>query len=255
MSSLRTSHIPKSIADQIWPAKTNNEKDKNVHDQTITVTTRHGEAVTVGSIDELQSNPEVRRQVGEAVKRAVSPYEKAREESARTLDVSDPDASYPLPPSPIDDYEPAPDLERLYELLFEEYDGRLMDDLHWHVEDARIRFAWKAKGGSSQGKATLGKCVKLSGHARYFSKQADFLIWFAWDHARNFGMTNRQALALLAHELMHIEKVVDDDTGDISYAVKGHDYEVFDAELRIFGAWRDDLEAAVDAFDQLGLGV
>lgn len=257
MSGLRTDRIPKHIADELYP-----REDYEVTEPTITMTTSHGDPVTIGSIEDLQNAPEVRRQVGEAVKQAIPPWEQARidvakklRDAAQNLDVSDSDAPYQLPPSPINDYEPAPDLERLYDLLFEEYDDKLVDDLFWHVGDARIRFAWKAKGGSSQGKATLGKCVKLSGHARYFSKQADFLIWLAWDHARNFGMTNKQALALLAHELMHIEKVVDNESGDISYAVKGHDYEVFDSELHLFGAWREDLEAAAATFEQIGLGV
>ena len=229
MSSLRTSHVPKDIANAVFGPRKDESMTADV-------------SVTLTSADV----PILREAAAEFERRA----------GARAaIDSADPDALYPLPPSPVSDFEPAPDLEALYELLMEEFDSALIDELAWHVGDARIRFAWKAKGGSSQGRATLGKCVKLSGATRYFAKQADYLIWIAWDHVRNFKLTNHQMAALLFHELSHINKVVDEDSGDISYGVKGHEIEAFNAEVQLFGAWFEDLERAAETFQQLGLEV
>src|SRR3954469_14339828 len=43
------------------------------------------------------------------------------------------------------------------------------------VLGVRIRVLWKAKGGKSRGKPTCGKCVKLSGLAKFFGRD-DYAI-------------------------------------------------------------------------------
>lgn len=114
-------------------------------------------------------------------------------------------------------------------------------------DDPAIVVRWKEKGGESNGKATLGKCVKLSGHARHFAG-ADYLVWVAADHVRVSAFSARQLEALLWHELEHVLVEYDEKTGDPAYKVVGHDCEMFRSEVERYGLWRFDLEAAADAF-------
>lgn len=184
-------------------------------DNQITVTTAHGESVTP------------RKAVG-------------------GIDFRIPDVVY-------GDFQDAPELARLARDLADEYEGDpRVNDVLWHSQGADVRYAWKRQGGKSGGRATLGKCVKLSGPAKHFAQGADYLIWVAWDHARNLQMTRDELMALLFHELCHIERDVTDDGEDV-YGAKGHDLETFFAEIEVFGAWRDDLESAKSVFEQLGL--
>lgn len=237
MSGLRTDRIPKHIADQIYP-----REDYEVTEPTITMTTAHGDPVTVGSIEDLKSDPEIRRQVGEAVKRASG-------------DSAFRDSEFTVPRVIYGDFQDAPELARLARDLADEYeDNPLVNDVLWHSEGCEIRYAWKQKGGRSGGRPALGKCVKLSGAAKHFAEGADFLIWVAWDHALNFGFGRQELMALLFHELHHIERDVTDDGEDV-YGTRGHDLEVFFAEIQVFGTWLPDLEGGKQAFEQLGLEV
>ncbi len=247
MSGLRTDRIPKAVADDLWPTDTNNGEDDEMSGP-ITVTTAHGEAVTVDSIEELSTNPEVRRQAGEVVKRAVG-------SAVERVNSASQDSEFRIPDVVYGDFQDAPELGRLARALADEYEGDpRVNDVLWHSEGCEIRYAWKRQGGRAKGRATLGKCVKLSGPAKHFAKGADFLIWIAWDHTRNLAFTRQDMLALLFHELHHIQRDVTDDGEDV-YSVRGHDLEVFFAEIEVFGAWLDDIERGRKAFEQLGLGV
>lgn len=64
MSNLRTSHIPKEIADQLYP-----REDYEVSNPTITMTVNDSEPVTT-TLDELRTDPDVNRLVGEVVRNA-----------------------------------------------------------------------------------------------------------------------------------------------------------------------------------------
>ena len=242
MTGLRTDRIPKHVADELWPrTETNTRTDNNVQDQTITIETAHGEPVTVGSIAEMGTNPEVRRQFGEAVKTA-GQVEQALNE-------------FRIPDAIYGDFQDAPELKRLARDLADEYeDNPRVNDILWHSEGAEIRYAWKQKGGRSQGQSVLGRCVKLSGPAKHFAKDADFLIWIAWDHVRNLQFNRREMMALLFHELHHVQRDVTEDLEDV-YSIRGHDLETFIAEIEVFGPWLDDLERGKKAFEQLGLAV
>lgn len=103
-------------------------------------------------------------------------------------------------------------------------------ELEW-LKQAHIVLLWKEKGGRSKGADTLGRLQKPTGLLRHFAA-ADYVIWLAADHCRSYAFTNWQMLALLYHELRHA--AVDKNGG---YGVRGHDFEGFADELRIFGAW------------------
>lgn len=117
-----------------------------------------------------------------------------------------------------------------------------------------IDYAWKKKGGASGGAAVLGKCVKLSGHARYYALGAHFLIWLGANWVRGYKFDDRQIEALVYHELLHIEREEpEEEDKPVVYRTRAHDAEFFLDELRLYGAWKSDLVAVVETVRQLAL--
>lgn len=111
------------------------------------------------------------------------------------------------------------------------------------IQNAKIVFLWKMKGGKSGGKLILGKCQKPSGLLKHFSN-ADFVVWLAADHANQIQITNFQIRALLFHELKHAD--VDPESGE--YVTVGHDFEGFKREIEVFGFWKPDIQQISEAF-------
>jgi hypothetical protein len=120
------------------------------------------------------------------------------------------------------------------------------------LEDLTIKYEWKKKGGTKGGKATLGKCSKVSGLTAYYS-DADFVIWIAADNCRETKITVGQMEALVFHELKHIEVTEDEETGELGYAVRPHDVEMFYDEVIRYGLWKHDLKGADEVFAQARL--
>ncbi len=119
-----------------------------------------------------------------------------------------------------------------------------------------IDYRWKKRGGVSGGNMTLGKCIRLTGLTRHLSLGAHFCVWLAADHCRRSGFDDRQFEALVYHELCHIEREEPEEEGDpVIYRTRGHDSEVFFAELREYGAWRPSLEVLADTIRQLPLPI
>ncbi len=94
-----------------------------------------------------------------------------------------------------------------------------------------IDYFWKRKGGESNGRRILGKCVKVTGALKYYS-QKDFLIWLAADHC--FRLDLYQLTAVTFHELLHAHYMNDAE-------LRGHDLEVFGREIEVFGDWKSDI--------------
>lgn len=131
-----------------------------------------------------------------------------------------------------------------------EFVSKLIEHFHdefFHLEDAKIRFFWKAKGGSSGGNNTLGKCQKPSGLLKHYA-DADYVIWFAADHLRSFHFTRWQMLALVYHELRHTGL---GEKGE--YIVLGHHFEGFVDEIERFGPWKINAKAVITAAQKLPL--
>jgi len=161
----------------------------------------------------------------------------------RLIRGGDPDERYPVPVDDAfqGDFLPAPELEEVALALMREH--RMLDD----ELEANVTVLWKRKGGTSGGRPTLGKCAKLSGLARFFGN-VEFVVWVAADHVRAEGLTRWQVEALLYHELLHAD--LDDEKG---WTTRGHDVEVFAAELAEYGAWKRDLSMFVETVRQLPL--
>lgn len=96
-----------------------------------------------------------------------------------------------------------------------------------------IDYFWKRKGGETHGRRVLGKCVKVSGPLKFYSKK-DFIIWLAADHCFRFDLY--QLTAVTFHELLHAHYTNDAE-------LRGHDLEVFGREIEVFGDWKGDIAA------------
>lgn len=131
----------------------------------------------------------------------------------------------------------SPDMRELAQELISEYPEL------YSLTRRRIDYAWKQTGGKEKGRQRLGACAKVSGVQKLYT-QADWIIWIAADNCRQ--LTPRQLEAVLYHELCH--PMVDENDQP---ALVGHDAEMFFGEIRRYGLWRMDLEAASDVFTQI----
>lgn len=94
---------------------------------------------------------------------------------------------------------------------------------HLKDEDVRIEFMSCDHKKTSNGKDTLGECIKVQDLYKEFCPY-DFLIVF---YDRNIeGMTESQLKVLMEHELLHIG-VKEKESGDVQYSVRPHDYDDF----------------------------
>ena len=111
------------------------------------------------------------------------------------------------------------------------------------LDDFRIRYLWKAKGGATGGRPTLGKTVLTSGLLQFFG-ECDWVIWLAADHCRAMEFSDEHVEALLYHELLHCQV---DEEADGKLGLQGHDFEGFYREIERYGFWTQDLATTRDS--------
>lgn len=157
-----------------------------------------------------------------------------------------PNERFPVPQMGGSDFMPADDLEAIAHALISHY-----PDFSF-LEELTVRVVWKKKGGQSQGNSTLGKCTKPSGLMLFYFR-ADFVIWLAADHVYDYKLTRWQIEAALYHELKHCAYDEDEDTGEKTPALRGHDIEAFNDEISEYGAWKSELKATAKVFLQMEL--
>ena len=147
-----------------------------------------------------------------------------------------------------DSFLEAPDLHEVARRLTGDPDlkAHLRAAGHWDIS-----FLWKKEGGAKNGKAILGKCVKVTGVLTAFTG-SQFVIYLAANHARDHQLSERQVEALVFHELLHVEEIVDDN-GNVRTGIAAHDFEEFAAVIHRYGAWDEGLRLAKSAFEQLPL--
>ena len=201
-------------------------------------------------IQQLADDPEIRRLARRMGITRVDPETHAiycdtdRARRAELVTGEDPDAIYPVPDKKAfeADFLPAEDLQAIARQLF----ARHIDRFRFLIPQT-IEYLWRAEGGMSNGKATLGKCTKPGGLLRHFSEAA-YVIWAAADHCRDLRLTRRQVEALVFHELCHCTY---DDNGALKIAA--HDFAGFESELKEYGCWTSDLRQLRSAMEQLPL--
>jgi hypothetical protein len=141
-------------------------------------------------------------------------------------------------------FTPAADLSALGEYLIERYPDVLGD-----LADVEVAYFWKRSGGKKSGAPIFGKANKPSGLITAFTT-ADAVVWLAADHVLEAEYTARQVEAILFHELQHFTVEEDEETGDRKVGMRGHDVELFYADVRTYGAWDEMLKEAAEAFRQ-----
>lgn len=165
----------------------------------------------------------------------------------RVLTGGNPDASYPVPSDEaFAQYETewleANDLNEIVQALITHHDARFV-----HLSGMSIACRWKRKGGESQQRSRLAKCVKVPAMWAAITRM-DFVIWVAADHTRDWNFTRWQMEALLFHELHH---ATIDERGKA--AIVGHDIEEFAGVLLEYGPWHEELRRHATVFEQLPL--
>lgn len=112
-----------------------------------------------------------------------------------------------------------------------------------------IDYAWKREGGRSGGKPVLGKCIKLSGTAKYYAGGPEFLIWLSADWMLALTLTRFQVEAIIFHELKHATTKIN-DLGEKVPSILPHDWEGFYDEIRYYGPYLEDIKYIGKAFQR-----
>lgn len=108
---------------------------------------------------------------------------------------------------------------------------------HQHLADVRIAYLFDEEIGMKAGKKVLAKTRKATPVEAHLAgvdvvMTVDSTVWEA--------ITPAQRLALVDHELCHLEKE-ETDEGDERLVVRGHDLEEFAAVVQRHGLWSADL--------------
>lgn len=133
--------------------------------------------------------------------------------------------------------------------------ARMIDSLEFpelvHLQDLRMRFAWKRVGGSEKGVPNKGGVVRGNTLLRSLG-DTDFVVWLAADYWRDRAGTLRDRDACLYHYLCRCS--VDEHGKPF---VRGADLVMFDTEVQHFGLWSVALKRAaremVPVYEQAGL--
>lgn len=111
----------------------------------------------------------------------------------------------------------------------------LVCSVHRHLRNREIGYLYRQKM-ERNGKTVLGKASKVGSKLAYFSS-LEFLIeinWTAWA-----GLTARQRIALVDHELCHLG-IEDTDEGEKLVMIP-HDLEEFGGIVQRWGLWQPDV--------------
>ncbi|HYQ69657.1 putative metallopeptidase [Actinophytocola sp.] len=141
------------------------------------------------------------------------------------------------------EYWRAPEVEKIARKLI----GKHHEHLNRH--DVRVRCLFRDPAARSHGRLVYGKASKVSGRTAYLvglehNDRLDddgpvdfFLIEIAYDPWQ--GLTERQRIALVDHELCHLEvELPEDSDKDRTLSLRGHDLEEFTEVVKRHGLWR-----------------
>jgi hypothetical protein len=148
-----------------------------------------------------------------------------------------------------EDFLPAPEVERIAKAMIAE-----LPEFE-HLQEWRIRYAWKREGGKKLGKLTLGTCTKTGGLIRFFG-ECDFVVAISADNC--FALTNWDLEVLIYHELCHAgskDTEEKDAEGEPIFVpvLLPHDVEEFSSVVRRYGPWKPELRELGTAYDQAPL--
>ena len=140
----------------------------------------------------------------------------------------------------MSDFQPADEAQRLAET-------NAIPNWHPDCADASICYLLTTKRMKSKGRHVWAKVRKTNPVEQHLTGHDLIIIIDAGVWAR---LDEKKRLALLDHELCHVEKTEDEDTGDIGWRLVGHDIEEFRAVVSRHGMWADDIVLFDEALRQ-----
>lgn len=110
---------------------------------------------------------------------------------------------------------------------------------HSHLIEANIGYYFRTGTWTKNKKTVFGTAQKPSGLLKAVTRH-DFIITINSDVFPYLKPKTQEAL--IDHELMHCCRGEDDDDGNPTWYIQGHDFEDFAAIVRRHGLWTDALK-------------
>lgn len=114
--------------------------------------------------------------------------------------------------------------------------------IHHRVRNAKIAFVFR-KSIRSRDREVWGKAGRADPKVKFFANY-DFVLEFNWEAW--LGLSQMQRIALVDHELEHLERE-EEDGGASKYVLRSHDVEEFGSIVHRWGLWKKDLLPFADA--------
>lgn len=144
-----------------------------------------------------------------------------------------------------------PELKEAPEVL--ELAARLIDNIHGHLAEARIKYLFRTGKWEQRGKTIYGRAEKVSAKWKYLTDY-DFVVTIN----RDIWFANKTDIreAILDHELTHCARGEDDKQGNPKWYIQPHTVEDFVNIIQRHGLWTAGLQNMVKAnseYEQLSL--
>jgi hypothetical protein len=149
------------------------------------------------------------------------------------------------PPKEKPEYKEAPEVLEMA--------ARMIDDVHGHLGEARIKYLFRTGKWELRGKTIYGRAEKVSAKWKHLIG-FDFVITLN----RDIWFANKPEIreAVLDHELSHCIRGEDDKQGNPKWCIQDHDFTDFVAIVRRHGLWTTTLQNIVKAkeeYEQISL--
>ena len=113
------------------------------------------------------------------------------------------------------------------------------------LADANIKYLYKNQPVKKSGR-TVVATIEHCGPKMVHLTGLDYIVqagYEQWNH-----LTDDQKVAVVDHELAHCEIIEDEETGDIKYKLKDHDWADFTDVVTRHGMYLPDLEGLDEVF-------
>jgi hypothetical protein len=149
------------------------------------------------------------------------------------------------PPKEKAELKDAPEVQELA--------ARLIDNIHGHLAEARIKYLFRTGKWELKGRIIYGKAEKVAAKWKHLTGY-DFVVTIN----RDIWFANKPELrqALLDHELMHCARGEDDKQGNPKWYIQLHSVEDFVGIIQRHGLWTTGLQNLVKAnseYEQLSM--
>jgi len=120
---------------------------------------------------------------------------------------------------------------------------------HPEIASANMRFVFRTKAGTKNGRPVMGAVKKVSGVMKYLT-DIDFLVEVAMDVYNTLSGEQRRALVDHLLERCTGEEDANDAGANMKWKVREPDVHEFSSILSRYGAWNDDLMAFQNVLQQ-----